>query len=96
MILRHPQAIPLDLVLPAIVQSLPLKDYAENEPTYTMIMQLYRASNHVMLSLTDRLVPALVKVVTAEEQQLKVGTRAALLELVTALRDEFPNLFEGL
>jgi hypothetical protein len=97
MILRHPLAIPLDLVLPAIIRSLPLKDTVENEPTYTMILELYRAHNHVMLSLTEQLLPSLAIVLTAEEgePQLKVPTKLKLLELVKALRGEFPQLFEG-
>jgi hypothetical protein len=106
MILRYPQAVPLDLVfslgvhsniqvLPVIVQSLPLKDVAENEPTYAMIIQLYQAHNHIMLSLTEQLLPALAKVLTEDEEQVKVSTRVALLELVKALRTEFPHLFEA-
>jgi hypothetical protein len=95
MTLRHPQAIPLDLVLPAIIKALPLKDYVENEPTFTMIIQLYHAHNPVMLSLTEQLLPALAAVLGAEEQQVTNATRDALLELVKALRVEFPQLFEG-
>lgn len=95
MILRHPQIIPLDLVLPAIIRALPLKDYAENEPTYSMIIQLYHANNHVMLSLTDKLLPALAQVLTADDKQVKMATRFALLELVKALRVEYPYLFEA-
>jgi len=95
MILRHPQVVPLDLVLPAIVRALPLKDYAENEPTYTMIIQLYHANNHIMLSLTDQLLPALAKVLTEDDGQVKIGTRVALLGLVKALRVEYPQFFEA-
>ena len=94
MILRHPQNIPLDLVLPAIVRSLPLKDYAENEPTYKMIIALYHAHNHIMLSLTDQLIVPLAKVLTAEDQQVKNATKVSLLELVKVLRAEYPHLFE--
>lgn len=94
MILRHPQYIPLDLVLPAIVRSLPLKDYAENEPTYNMIIALYHAHNQIMLSLTDQLIIPLAKVLTAEDQQVKNATKISLLELVKVLRAEYPQLFE--
>jgi importin-4 len=72
-----------------------LKDYAENEPTYNMIIQLYHANNHIMLSLTAQLLPSLAEVLTSEEPQIKMTSRTALLDLVKALRVEFPQLFEG-
>ena len=48
-----------------------------------------------MLSLTDKLLPALAQVLTADDKQVKIGTRFALLELVKALRAEYPHLFEA-
>jgi hypothetical protein len=48
-----------------------------------------------MLSLTERLLPALAKVLTEEEKHVKLSTKVALLELVKALRGEFPHLFEA-
>jgi importin-4 len=96
MIIRHPNAVPLDLVLPAIVAALPLKDFIENEPTYQMIIQLYQANNHVMLSLTEQLLPALAQVLAEDEgkeEQIPMAMRLQLLELVKALRQEYPQLF---
>ena len=41
MILSHPDNIPIAQVLPALVEILPLKeDFDENEPVYSMIVQL--------------------------------------------------------
>jgi len=60
-----------------------------------MIMQLYQAHNPAMLSLTAPLLPALAKVLTVDDGQVKVATRLSLLQLVKALREEFPQLFEG-
>ena len=60
-----------------------------------MIVQLYQAHNHIMLSLTDQLLPPLAKVLTENEKQIKMATRVSLLELVKALRAEFPQLFEA-
>jgi hypothetical protein len=82
-------------VLPAIIHTLPLKDYAENEPTFAMIVQLYQTHNEIMLPLTGQLLPALAKVLAVDEDQVKVTTRLSLLQLVQALREEFPQLFEG-
>ena len=83
-------------MLPAIVRSLPLKDYAENEPTYSMIIQLYHANNPVMHSLTNQLLPSLATVLAEDgQQQVKMVTKVTLLELVKALRGEYPHLFEA-
>lgn len=60
-----------------------------------MIMQLYQAHNPTMLSLTAQLLPALAKVLTVDDGQVKVATRLSLLQLVKALRSEFPQLFEA-
>ena len=60
-----------------------------------MIMQLYQAHNPAMLSLTAQLLPALAKVLTVDDGQVKLATRLSLLQLVKALRQEFPQLFEG-
>ena len=59
-----------------------------------MIIQLYHANNHIMLQLTEHLLPALSKVL-ADENQLKISTRASLLELVKALREQYPHLFQS-
>jgi hypothetical protein len=63
-----------------------------------MIIRLYHANNHVMLSLTDQLVPSLVKVLTGDEgdeEQVKLDTKGELFELLKALRREYPHLFEA-
>jgi importin-4 len=109
MIIRHPNAVPLDLVLPpstlftdifkvlpAVVGALPLEDFIENEPTYQMIIQLYQANNPVMLALTEQLLPALAQVLTedeSKEEQIPMALRLQLLELVKVLRQEYPQLF---
>jgi importin-4 len=95
MIFRHPSAVPLDRVLPAIVNALPLEDYAENEPTYKVLMELYRAHDQTMISLTPQFVEKLGKVFAGKEDQLKGDTRVKLLELVKVLQTEFPHLFDG-
>jgi importin-4 len=72
-----------------------LEDFVENEPTYQMIIQMYHANNHVMLSLTNELLPPLAKVLREDEEQVEKSTRAQLLELVKALKQEFPQLFQA-
>lgn len=46
LILAHPDAMPLDQVLPVFVGALPLKaDFAENEPVFNCLFQLFRSNN---------------------------------------------------
>lgn len=41
MIMRHPEHVPLQQVLPRLVELLPLReDFDENQPVYTMLMKL--------------------------------------------------------
>ena len=89
MILRHPASIPLNVVLPAIIHSLPLEDYVENEPTFTMILNLYHANNATMFSLTEQFLPVLAKVLMGDEKQLKPATRVALEDLARRLGGQF-------
>lgn len=45
MIMRHPGHVPVQQVLPSLVQLLPLReDYDENKPVYRMIVQLCKSS----------------------------------------------------
>jgi hypothetical protein len=46
LILAHPDAMPLDQVLPVLTGALPLKaDFAENEPVFDCLFQLFRSNN---------------------------------------------------
>jgi len=61
-----------------------------------MIIQLYHAHNPIMLSLTERLLPALAHVLADDEdneEQISATIRGQLVELVTVLRQRYPQLF---
>lgn len=46
LILAHPDAVPLDQVLPTLTQALPLKaDFEENQPVFDCIFQLFKGQN---------------------------------------------------
>jgi hypothetical protein len=46
LITARPEAVPLDQVLPVFISVLPLKaDFAENEPVFNCIFQLFRAND---------------------------------------------------
>ncbi|KAJ9640361.1 hypothetical protein H2199_005900 [Coniosporium tulheliwenetii] len=89
MIMRHPGHVPVQQVLPSLVQLLPLReDYDENKPVYRMIVQLYQAHNETVVRLTPNLMPVLQKVLGPPEDQLDDETRNQLMELVTYLQKQ--------
>ncbi|KAK5715533.1 hypothetical protein LTR15_010178 [Elasticomyces elasticus] len=86
MIKKAPNNVPLQEVLPRLVELLPLtEDYRENEPVFDMIIDLYRQQNPVILSLTDKLMPVFEQVMAPPEDQLKAETKEKLGQLVQYL-----------
>ncbi|CAD6582965.1 MAG: hypothetical protein ASARMPREDX12_001133 [Alectoria sarmentosa] len=101
MIMRHPSNMPVEQVLPALMEILPLKnDFDENVPVYDMVVKLYQESNSTMISLTPTLLPILAEVMAPKPSgQLKDATREALTELVKFLATKQPaevRKYEGL
>ena len=87
MIKKAPQNVPLEHVLPALVELLPLKeDFRENEPVFDMIVALYQQQNNVIQGLTDRLMPVFEKVLGPPDDQLNDDTKGKVRELVQYLR----------
>lgn len=87
MIKKSPDSVPLEQVLPRLVELLPLKeDFRENEPVFDMIISLYQAQNSVVQGLTQQLMPVFEKVLAPPEDQLSDETRGKLTELVQYLR----------
>lgn len=86
MIKKAPNNIPLQEVLPRLVELLPLKeDYRENEPVFDMIVALYQAQNGVIQGQTSRLMPIFEKVLGPPEEQLTDETKAKVRELAQYL-----------
>jgi hypothetical protein len=87
MIKKAPESVPLDQVLPHLLDLLPLKeDFRENEPVFDMIIGLYQAQNPVVQGLTERVVPVIEKVVGPPEDQITEETRVKLTQLVQYIR----------
>ena len=89
LILKHQSKVPVDEVLPALVNSgvLPLKeDYQENEPVWTMIVQLYKDQNAIVQRLTPKLAPIMLSVLGEPEEQLTDEVREQLQQLVNHLK----------
>ncbi|EGE03690.1 importin beta-4 subunit [Trichophyton equinum CBS 127.97] len=83
LIIKHHENVPLEEVLPALVDILPLQnDFDENEPIYRMICQLYKWENPTISQLTPRLLPIFESVLTGDSDQLDDERRAELIELV--------------
>ncbi|KAK6354998.1 hypothetical protein TWF696_004125 [Orbilia brochopaga] len=89
MIMANIDAIPdLGQVLDVLIGVLPLQeDFEENEPIYTMFVQLYKDQNQAAFSRTDRLLPLFEKVLNTpygeNKNPLLDSTRSQLQELVT-------------
>ncbi len=82
MIKKSPQHVPLEDVLPRLVEILPLKeDYDENEPVYDMLVTLYQQQNQVAQGLTQSLLPVFEKVLGEPQEQLSDEMRAKVQEL---------------
>lgn len=87
MIKKSPQNVPLEDVLPRLVEILPLKeDYDENEPVFDTIITLYQQQNDVIQNLTSKLMPVFEKVLGPPEEQLTDEMRVKLGQLIEYLR----------
>lgn len=90
LILSHKDKVPIAEVLPALVDSgvLPLKeDYEENEPVWTMIIQLYKERDTTIQSLTPKLAPIMMATLGEPTEQLSDELRGQLEELVGHLKN---------
>lgn len=89
MIKKSPDNVPLEQVLPQLVQLLPLKeDYRENEPVFDMLIALYQQQNGVVMGLTQQLMPIFEKVMGPPEDQLSDETKGRVGQLVQYLRSQ--------
>ncbi|EXJ72606.1 uncharacterized protein A1O5_03752 [Cladophialophora psammophila CBS 110553] len=90
LILKHKDKVPIQQVLPALVDSgiLPLKeDYQENEPLWKMIVQLYREQDPTIQQLTPKLAPIMMSVLGEPEEQLTDEVREQVQALVEHLKN---------
>lgn len=92
LILRNPEAVPLDQVLPTFTTALPLKrDFEENEPVFECIFTLFRANNSFVMEHIPQFLHIFAQVLS-EEGQVKDPTKASMIELIRALDAQSPNL----
>ncbi|KAI9354912.1 armadillo-type protein [Pilaira anomala] len=92
LILAHPEAVPLDQVLPTFANALPLKaDYEENTPVFDCLFKLFSSHNSYVFGNLPQFLHIFSQVLS-DEDQLKETTRAHLIELIRALNAQSPNL----
>ncbi|KAI1001068.1 putative importin subunit beta-4 [Podosphaera aphanis] len=96
MILAHIDHVPVDTILPALVDLLPLKeDYEENVPIYDCITGLYQQSHPVMLSLTPKIIPVFSSVLGEPKDQLESSSRHKIIDTLKFIASTNPSLLEG-
>lgn len=92
MILKHPNVVPVEQVLPVFVQALPLKvDFEENEPVYKLLFSLIHAQNAWIFANLAQLLAVFADVLP-REGELKPATRLEMVEIVKQLNQQFPAL----
>ncbi|KAF9109142.1 hypothetical protein BGX27_007951 [Mortierella sp. AM989] len=95
MIMKHPNAVPVEQVLPVFIQALPLKrDYEENEPVYKLLFSLIRSQNAWVFANLAQIL-AIFAEILPKEDELKAHTRAEMIEIVKGLNQQFPALNIG-
>jgi len=94
--MAHQDKIPLDGILPALVELLPLKeDYEENKPIYECISGLYQAEQPTIVGLTPQLLPIFASVLSPPEEQLEPETRHTVVQLVKFIAGKNADLIKG-
>ncbi|KAF9141348.1 hypothetical protein BGX30_004984 [Mortierella sp. GBA39] len=92
MIMKHPNVVPVEQVLPVFVQALPLKvDFEENEPVFKLLFSLIRAQNAWIFANLVQLLAVFADVLP-REGELKPTTRQEMVEIVKQLNQQFPAL----
>jgi len=92
LIIRNTAAVPLDQVLPVLIEALPLQnDYLENRPVFRALFQLFRGYPQTLYPYMDRLLQVFAHVLDPSgPDQVGDETRAQLIALIGALNQEDP------
>lgn len=93
LIVRNSAAIPLDHVLPVVINALPLRhDFLENPPVFKAIFHLFRTNPQALHPYSDKLLVVFRAVLEPSVfDQINDETRAGLIELIGALSKEAPE-----
>ncbi|KAK4049598.1 hypothetical protein OIV83_004096 [Microbotryomycetes sp. JL201] len=101
MLLKRPDVLPMDQVVPVFLQALPLRrDFAESEMTFNAVFSLFETNNPVARDHVDHLLgvfnQALASVQngfypSADGAQITEETKGRIVQLVQALRQSMPE-----
>ncbi|KAI9277539.1 armadillo-type protein [Sporodiniella umbellata] len=92
LILAHPLAVPLDLVLPVLIQALPLKvNFKENEPVFACLFELFRSLNPWVYQHLPQFLPIFHHVLS-NDHHLSQNTKSLLIQLIHTLHSQNPHL----
>ncbi|KAK4700212.1 importin-4, partial [Phenoliferia sp. Uapishka_3] len=95
MILKNISAVPLDQVLPVLIQALPLKrDFAESEKTFAAIFELFRAENPIILANLDHLLNVFAHALASLSEGFYPGTDGA--QITEATKNEVVELLKAI
>ncbi|POS88387.1 hypothetical protein EPUL_000121, partial [Erysiphe pulchra] len=96
MIMSNIDQVPLQEVLPAIIDLLPLKeDYEENSPVFNCISGLYNQAHPLILSQTAKLIPVFASVLGEPCSQLELPTRAKIIASIKFIAEKEPALIHS-
>jgi len=86
LLLRHPNAVPIDQVLPTFFNALPLKsDYEENVPVVKFLEYLFKTENPFILSNKEALTNLFQVMLSSPENQLNDECKALVLKMAQSL-----------
>jgi hypothetical protein len=93
LIVRNSAAVPLDQVIPVLVNALPLHhDFLENPPVFKAIFHLFSTNPQALHPHSDKLLEVFRAVLEPSvPDQISDETRAELIELIVALNKEAPE-----
>ncbi|KAG9234716.1 armadillo-type protein [Amylocarpus encephaloides] len=95
MIMAHQDQVPVDDILPVLVDLLPLKeDYEENKPIYECIAGLYEHQNATIIGLTPKLVPVFASVLDEPSEQLDPETRSRIVAVIKFIHGKSASLIQ--
>ncbi|XP_076111369.1 importin-4-like isoform X2 [Mytilus galloprovincialis] len=94
MISTHKSALPLEQVIPVIVQCLPLKeDFEENETVYNCLLQLYSDDIEIIKAYIPKILESISCVVGTEK--VKQDVQSTLVHFVKDVSVKYPGDYQA-
>eukprot|EP00842_Homolaphlyctis_polyrhiza_P003319 jgi/Hompol1/3989/HPOL_006868-RA len=97
LILKHPAAVPLEQVLPVLLEHLPIKrDQEENVPVVKCLVFLAHQQNSVLMANIALVVKVFAQILALPPAQIKVETKESIVQFLGMLRAHHPSDFQSL